>query len=362
MQELAKSPFFSIIIPVYNVAPYLRECLDSVLAQTFTDWEAICVDDGSTDGSGAILDEYAAKDERFRVVHKANGGVSSARNAGLDAARGEWVLFLDGDDVWSRYLLEYVGQGIEENTDERLFRFSYENFERSTWTGPNEMSASDFRKVDISKSISYLDSISLWCYAFNRTILERVRFPSYSIGEDRVFVVNVLANRVNSIAISQVPLYGYRHRNGSAMNMQLSPQTLKDQIAHRLDILEMLEQQGKTHNRAIWREAEIWILRSGYVYISTTFKSITELTDYWISQLRRMTQLDCITPLYRRLANLCILLPYKPCYELFGYIIPSALEGGSLLHYICAKLKRNWDLMASFAGYAWERARRMIKR
>ena len=91
-------PFFSIIIPVYNVAPYLRECLDSVLAQTFTDWEAICVDDGSTDGSGAILDEYAAKDNRFRVIHQQNAGVSVARNTALSRIRGEWFLFLDGDD------------------------------------------------------------------------------------------------------------------------------------------------------------------------------------------------------------------------------------------------------------------------
>ena len=92
-------PYFSIIIPVYNVAPYLRECLDSVLAQTFTDWEAICVDDGSTDGSGAILDEYAAKDKRFRVIHQANAGVSAARNAALAVITGKWFLFLDGDDL-----------------------------------------------------------------------------------------------------------------------------------------------------------------------------------------------------------------------------------------------------------------------
>ena len=91
-------PYFSIIIPVYNVAPYLRECLDSVLAQTFTDWEAICVDDGSTDGSGAILDEYVAKDSRFRVVHQRNAGVSAARNVALEVAKGEWVTFLDADD------------------------------------------------------------------------------------------------------------------------------------------------------------------------------------------------------------------------------------------------------------------------
>ena len=92
------TPFFSIIIPVYNVAPYLRECLDSVLAQTFTDWEAICVDDGSTDGGGKILDAYAEKDTRFKVMHQKNEGVSAARNIALEMAIGEWVTFLDADD------------------------------------------------------------------------------------------------------------------------------------------------------------------------------------------------------------------------------------------------------------------------
>ena len=113
-------PFFSIIIPVYNVAPYLCECLDSVLAQTFTDWEAICVDDGSADGSGLILDEYAAKDKRFRVIHQSNAGVSAARNAALDVMKGKWFLFLDGDDVlrtdgldvFVQYTREYNYDGI----------------------------------------------------------------------------------------------------------------------------------------------------------------------------------------------------------------------------------------------------------
>ncbi|MBR3922421.1 MAG: glycosyltransferase [Kiritimatiellae bacterium] len=89
---------FSIIIPVYNVAPYLRECLDSVLVQTLADWEAICVDDGSTDGSGAILDEYAEKDNRMKVIHQKNNGVSAARNVAMDIAAGEWITFLDSDD------------------------------------------------------------------------------------------------------------------------------------------------------------------------------------------------------------------------------------------------------------------------
>jgi glycosyltransferase involved in cell wall biosynthesis len=88
----------TIVIPVYNVELYLRECLDSVLNQTFTDWEAICVNDGSVDGSAAILEEYAAKDYRLKVVTQANAGLSAARNTGLRRAQGDYVLFLDSDD------------------------------------------------------------------------------------------------------------------------------------------------------------------------------------------------------------------------------------------------------------------------
>lgn len=105
----------SIIVPVYNVEKYLRRCLDSIRAQTFTDFECICVDDGSSDGSGKILDEYAEKDSRFVVVHKDNGGVSSARNAGLDVARGEWLAFVDSDDWVEKEWLEFLYIKCKEN-------------------------------------------------------------------------------------------------------------------------------------------------------------------------------------------------------------------------------------------------------
>ena len=91
-------PLISVIVPVYNVAPYLRDCLDSVLRQKFGDFELICVDDGSTDGSSVILGEYAEKDMRVHIVRRANGGLSAARNSGLEVAVGEYVYFLDGDD------------------------------------------------------------------------------------------------------------------------------------------------------------------------------------------------------------------------------------------------------------------------
>ncbi len=120
-------PTYSIIIPVYNVEAYLPACLDSVLAQdTASDYEVILVDDGSTDRSGVICDEYAAKHPAFRVIHKPNGGVSAARNAGLDAAQGGYVLFLDSDDLWKPELLSTMDTFLDRQPD--IVQFCFQCF------------------------------------------------------------------------------------------------------------------------------------------------------------------------------------------------------------------------------------------
>ena len=108
-------PQISVIVPVYRVERYLPRCLDSIVAQTFTDWECILIDDGSPDNSGAICDEYAKQDSRFVVIHQENAGVSAARNAGLDAARGEWIAFVDSDDWVERDWLKILYGAAQEN-------------------------------------------------------------------------------------------------------------------------------------------------------------------------------------------------------------------------------------------------------
>ncbi len=116
---------FSIIIPIYNVESYLRECLDSVLQQSFADWETICINDGSTDNSAAILEEYGQKDSRFKIINQPNGGLSAARNTGLKAATGEYVLFLDSDDWLEGNALERVSESL---TNEDMLCFSGRRF------------------------------------------------------------------------------------------------------------------------------------------------------------------------------------------------------------------------------------------
>ena len=113
-----ENPKVSIIVPIYNAEPYLRRCLDSILAQTFPDFEAILVDDGSTDGSGAICEEYAAKDKRFKVVRQTNQGVSVARQTGLDLAKGDYVIHADSDDwVEKNWISMLVDKSKESDAD-----------------------------------------------------------------------------------------------------------------------------------------------------------------------------------------------------------------------------------------------------
>ena len=107
------SPYFSIVVPVYNVAPYLKQCLDSILSQTFTDWEAICIDDGSSDGSGVLLDQYAAKDSRFRVFHQANQGLCAVRQRAISLCRGVWMSAVDSDDWVSSRFLEHFFAAVD---------------------------------------------------------------------------------------------------------------------------------------------------------------------------------------------------------------------------------------------------------
>ena len=122
-------PKISIIIPMYNVEKYLRRCLDSVLNQTFTDWTAICVDDGSPDKSGEIAEEYAAKDKRFIVVHKENGGLSDARNAGFPYAKGKYIMYLDSDDFIHPQTMEIAYSAIEKNKSD-IASFQYDRMYR----------------------------------------------------------------------------------------------------------------------------------------------------------------------------------------------------------------------------------------
>ena len=212
-------PYFSIIIPVYNVAPYLRECLDSVLAQTFTDWEAICVDDGSTDGSGAILDEYAENDKRFRIIHQKNAGVSAARNAALELMNGDWFLFVDADDVIREDALQIFSKCLSNRKIDGILIYPY----TSSWDGgkiPIRKVETKVLVEDASKEDLFLGPYAANGFPFSR-IYRRSKFSDlrFKVGmsmcEDVCFWFDALSIDAKW-TILQADYYLYRQRATSA--------------------------------------------------------------------------------------------------------------------------------------------------
>ena len=199
------APKISIIVPVYNVEKYLRRCLDSIASQTFNDWECILIDDGSPDNSGVICDEYAEKDSRFRVIHQKNAGVSAARNAGLDAARGEWVGFVDSDDWIEKEMLFSLLSVKDIATTELVMCSVKDTLELGTFMLPADIDKKDWRNA----LSAFLPSAC--AKAFRREIIEanKIRFSvGVKLGEDTCFTYMYLAN-IHSISWVKEPLYTY---------------------------------------------------------------------------------------------------------------------------------------------------------
>lgn len=212
----------SVIIPVYNVAKYIRECLDSIIKQTYHNWEALLIDDGSPDRSGEICDEYASIDSRFRVIHKENGGVSSARNIGLQKASGEYILFLDSDDMLHPSCLATCYE-LSSSHKLDLLQFGL----TSTFTNET-LIVSKSRDVQVERPTIFFQHKHNVCIAgsfIKRDIILRnlICFNErMKLAEDQIFI---LACIKNSSRVSIIPddLYFYRMNIASAThNAKLS--------------------------------------------------------------------------------------------------------------------------------------------
>lgn len=219
-------PIISIIVPIYNVEQFLHCCIDSILAQTFTDWELLLIDDGSPDRSGEICDEYAAKDSRVRVFHKENGGVSNARNLGLDNARGEWVTFVDADDIiqpgFLRGLLapteeyealDFVQAGCCNYRNEKIVGIE-QQYELYVGNDPAYL-FNHFRGLTFSK-LFRLENVNHWSDGLPLRFDEEMR-----IAEDMAFTLDYILS-VGRYAFVPETGYLYRRDNeGSATKTTL---------------------------------------------------------------------------------------------------------------------------------------------
>ena len=227
----------TIIVPVYNIKMYLPACVKSLLEQTHPDIEILLVNDGSTDGSDALCNSLAASDRRVSVIHKENGGLSDARNAGLDRAKGDWILFVDGDDYLAPEAVERLLPYAQPDVD--FVQFLYQETEDTDWRPDPKQQANPvicqntrqfFDRLYDMGGVAASSCTKLW----NRRLFDGVRFQKGILHEDEELISRVLP-RCKKIVYTDLTLYGYIIHGGSIVHSAFRPK--------HLDVFTVMEQR-----------------------------------------------------------------------------------------------------------------------
>lgn len=289
---------FSVIIPVYNVEKYLRECVDSILSQTFTDFEIILVDDGSKDSSGIICDEYAKNDARVKVIHQENAGQSVARNVGTSAALGDYIIYIDSDDyVSSNDFLTKVAERAATNVEVVLYGYK-KYYESNRTFGPDCCGYPNIENLPTSEIIKSLLSVDMyeaspWTKAIKRSLLteNQIQFVPNMISEDSDWYLRVVTKAKTFSSVNEAFIV-YRQREGS--------------VSHAPKIKSL------TDNLYI---LEYWTKRFHELKLSQDMKlSLTSvLARYYGNMLILYTRFDKkeVACYYNRVRNLKYLLKYS---------------------------------------------------
>jgi glycosyltransferase involved in cell wall biosynthesis len=230
----------SVIVPVYNVEKYLSRCVDSIINQTYTNLEIILVDDGSTDAGGKMCDEYAQQDNRIIVIHKENGGLSDARNAGLDIATGEYIGFVDSDDFIALEFYEILYKTLIKTNSDLAF-CEFQRFHNDTEIIKNHTNY----KVRTDKGIDILNNfynkhyvtyVVMWNKLYKKDIWKNLRFPFGKIHEDE-FVIHEIFYLAKQISFINASLYYYFHRENSIMVLKNENMVLR-KITNKLEAFD----------------------------------------------------------------------------------------------------------------------------
>lgn len=277
-------PAISIIIPIYNVQNYLRRCLQSVLNQTFSDWEAICVNDGSTDGCNVILEEFSQQDKRFKIITKTNGGLSDARNVGMKEAKGEYIIFLDSDDLIHPQTME-IAYFLANKDNSDIVTWYKDKFFRpllliESFLGiniDNAVPLSIKRKFSIDKIKSFYtenifehaaEDVSIikswpikrcyvWRFLIKKSLINDILFIKGIKYEDFPWWSEVLLKNPK-VTITNLPLYYYFPNKGSI----LLSTGRADKMIHRIEGIlrtyELYTKKASPYQMQCWKQNFLW--------------------------------------------------------------------------------------------------------
>lgn len=287
-------PLISIVIPVYNAEKYLRACLDSVLAQTYKNWEAICVNDGSSDNSAKILEEYAAKDARFHIINQQNSGLAGARNSGIKKVNGTYLMYLDSDDIWHPQTLEIL-QNVMEKSNADMCCFKYQEvYPDSNITFPKYMSEAKFTlcKTPLSSFIErkIKTSVIVWNKIYKTEFALKNTFYTIHPGEDDIYTFTLMT-QISSIAMLDNILYYYMQNPQSIMHQadeakirgnrlkieEKITAIIQDYCLRSSDELLKKECQKYLSEKILFREHLLYALRKNKSKISQELDYLSEL-------------------------------------------------------------------------------------
>ncbi len=305
----------TVVVPVYNVSNYLGKCIDSIINQTYKKLEIILVDDGSTDNSGAICDDFASKDKRIKVIHKENGGLSDARNFGIDIATGEYIVFVDSDDYIALDMIEFLYNSLESNEAD-ISTCLYQNF----YDGEDVLESDDnisyvcSNTEALEKMLYQQDcTTSAWGKLYKTSLFDGIRYPKGKICED-LDTTYLLFSKANKIVINTAKKYFYLQRETSIINSEFNPK--------RMDALKFVKNETdyiiKNHleifKSAVNREfMEAIFILSSMSSLKGNKKYIRMISDT-IKETRKVVLFDSKS---RKLYRLYALISYFGIHILF---------------------------------------------
>lgn len=314
----------SVIVPVYKAEQYVGECIESILVQTYTNLELILVDDGSPDNSGIICDQYAKTDSRIKVFHQKNGGVSSARNYGIEHATGEWLCFVDSDDTVDSNYIEYLAKGFNYSSDVDLVIAGYRNVDEKS----SLLSIRKFDEREYSTDIASLLSKSELnntinspvCKLFKKEIIikNNIKYnSSLSYGEDHIFVLEY-AQYVRAIYLSNKVVYNYFHRsNDSLTGIACNP---NEMIKYVIEVKKAYELLNKKLNSDIYQrmychQLHDHLIRATYFLLISKLKN-KRLSYYKIHSVSRDIKSGEKTSPFYKLIWICLQFPARFSYPI----------------------------------------------
>lgn len=310
-------PLISIIIPVYKVEKYIHRCIDSVLNQTYKNIEVILVDDGSPDNCGIICDEYSQKDERIRVIHKKNGGLSDARNAGINTVSGEYIGFIDSDDwIENRYIEKLYRLINKYHADVSVCNFIRISYEDEILNNNFKIEIKEYTNIQALEQYYdkyYVQMVVAWGKLYKKSLFKDIKFPIGKIHEDE-YITYKLIYRSNKIVLTTEPLYYYWQRSDSIMGSGFN-------IKGQIDAIDAFEERARFLSKVGLEDLSKKTYSSAFSMYIVVLRRMDEFGDK-ISKNEVTKQLK---KLNKKLEKSKQKIIFKAFYELY-YIVPGLMK------------------------------------